>query len=78
MLLLLVSIEYFEKIGGFNPNGKKSVNGVKLSEEGFNFHYFTNVYSTKKGMRYYFCYDYGYIKLEDNQFILVQKQQYIQ
>lgn len=61
-----------------NPNGKKSVNGVKLSEEGFNFHYFTNVYSTKKGMRYYFCYDYGYIKLEDNQFILVQKQQYIQ
>ena len=61
-----------------NPNGKKSVNGVKLSEEGFNFHYFTNLYQTQKGYNYYFCYEYGYIKLDNDQYMLVQKQDYVQ
>lgn len=31
-----------------NPNGKKTVHLIQLAELGFNFHYYTNSYSTKK------------------------------
>jgi len=60
-----------------NPNGKKTVDGITLAEEGFNFHYFTNIYKTQKGSFYFFCYEYGYIKLENDQYMLVKKQDYV-
>lgn len=60
-----------------NPNGKAKINGTLLMEEGFNFAYFTNVYETKKGGKYYFCYDQGYIKLEDNMYALVIRESYV-
>lgn len=60
-----------------NPNGKKTIDGITLAEEGFNFHYYTNIYTTQKGGQYFFCYDYGYIKLENDQYMLVQKQDYV-
>jgi hypothetical protein len=60
-----------------NPTGKRTIDGLVLAEEGFNFHYFTNVYSTQKGSNYWFCYDQGYLKLEGDKYMLVQKQDYI-
>jgi hypothetical protein len=60
-----------------NPSGKKTVDGIRLAEEGFNFHYFTNIYATQKGATYYFCYDQGYVKLEGDQYMLVHKQDYV-
>jgi hypothetical protein len=60
-----------------NPSGKRTVDAITLAEEGFNFHYFTNIYSTQKGTNYYFCYDQGYAKTEVNQFVLVRKQDYV-
>ncbi len=60
-----------------NPEGKRTVDALLLAEEGFNFHYFTNVYTTQKGSNYHFCYDQGYIKLENNQCMLVVKQDYV-
>ena len=30
-----------------NPGGKVTVDGITLAEEGFNFHYYTNIYTTK-------------------------------
>jgi hypothetical protein len=60
-----------------NPKGKETVDGITLAEEGFNFHYFTNIYKTQKGGIYYFCYEYGYRKLENDQYILVLKQDYV-
>lgn len=60
-----------------NPNGKKTVDALTLAEEGFNFHYFTNIYETKKGHTYYFCYDRGYMKTDDGNFFLVHKQDYV-
>jgi len=60
-----------------NPTGKVTVDAIRLAEEGFNFHYFTNIYETKKGSTYYFCYEQGYIKIENNQYILVHKQDYV-
>ncbi len=60
-----------------NPKGKKTVTTLQLAEQGFNFHYFTNVYKTKKGSVYFFCYDQGYMKLEEEQYMLVHKQEYV-
>jgi len=61
----------------FNPNGKAKVRAIQLAEEGFNFHFFTNTYTTKSGNKYYFCYDQGYIKLDDDWYTIVEKQDYI-
>ncbi len=60
-----------------NPRGKNTVDGITLAEEGFNFHYYTNVYKTQKGAAYYFCYDQGYLKMDNDQYMLVQKQDYV-
>ena len=60
-----------------NPDGKKTLDGITLAEEGFNFHYYTNTYETKTGSVYFFCYDQGYIKLENDRYMLVQKQDYV-
>ncbi len=60
-----------------NPNGKRTVDAITLAEEGFNFHYFTNIYKTQKGIVYYFCYDQGFAKVEGEQYVLVHKQDYV-
>lgn len=60
-----------------NPKGKVTVDGIRLAEEGFNFHYYTNVYSTKTGSTYYFCYEQGYLKMDDDRYMLVLKQDYV-
>ena len=62
---------------GLNPNGKRTVDGITLAEEGFNFHYYTNVYTTKTGSQYFFCYEQGYLKLEEDRYMLVVKQDYV-
>ena len=58
-----------------NRSGKTKVTKSELSKEGFNFNYFTNLYTTKNGNTYYFCYDYGYLHLNDNNEILVVKKE---
>ncbi len=60
-----------------NPSGKKTVDGISLAEEGFNFHYYTNVYETQKGAVYYFCYEHGYRKMDNDTYMLVLKQDYV-
>ena len=60
-----------------NPTGKKTVDSITLAEEGFNFHYYTNIYQTQKGAQYFFCYDQGYLKIEGEQVMLVVKQDYV-
>jgi len=54
-----------------NPKDKAKVHKDKMLEKGYNFNYFTNVYKTQKGVTYYFCYEYGYLPLEDNFYFLV-------
>jgi hypothetical protein len=60
-----------------NPNGKRTLDAITLAEEGFNFHYFTNMYTTQKGQVYFFCYEQGYSKIENEQYFLVHKQDYV-
>jgi hypothetical protein len=62
---------------GFNPDGKGRIHKDKLSAEGFKFGYFTNVYTTKSGKTYYFCYEQGYLPIENDWYALVVRQEYV-
>ena len=55
--------------------GKPSVNvnKEKLVRLGFQFKYLTHLYTTKAGKTYYYCYDYGYLPLENDWFLVVKK-----
>ena len=64
-------------LSALNPHGKATVSATDLYEAGFNFHYYTNCFSTKKGTEYYFCYDQGYAKIDGESFVLVEKQDYV-
>jgi hypothetical protein len=61
-----------------NPRGKIKVHRDALLEKGFKFSYFTNEYRTKSGNVYYFCYEHGYLKLDDGYLALVIRQQYVE
>jgi hypothetical protein len=56
-----------------NPDGKTTVHGTKLRENGYDFNYFTNVYKTKAGKVYYFCYEQGFLKLDNDFYTLVKR-----
>jgi hypothetical protein len=60
-----------------NPQGKARVSKQQLTDKGFNFTYHTNIYTTKTGNEYIFCYDHGYIHTENDYYTLVEKKDYV-
>jgi hypothetical protein len=44
----------------------------RLLELGFQFKYRTHSYTTKRGNVYGYCYDYGYLRLESDRFLVVR------
>lgn len=58
-----------------NPTGKVSVHKDKLLNLGFSFNYFTHLYVTQKGTTYKFIYEYGYLPLENDFYMLVMRDQ---
>ncbi len=56
-----------------NPNGKCRVSKQRLDAKGFDFNFFTSTYTTKIGTVYYFCYDQGYLALDDAYCTLVKR-----
>ena len=60
-------------------NGKEKSITTKedLLLQGFNFNYFTNTYKTKQDKVYYFVYELGYLTLENDQYALVLKNDYV-
>jgi predicted nucleic acid-binding Zn-ribbon protein len=57
-------------------SGKTMVTKDTLLSNGFNFTYFTHMYTTKKGVTYFFCYEQGYLYLEDkNLYLLVANKE---
>ena len=64
-------------LSALNPEGKAKTHKMKLVDAGLNFDYFTNVYRTRKGKVYYFCYDQGYVELENDYYALVIKEDYV-
>ncbi len=57
-----------------NPNGKTKTTKEKLLRLGFNFEFFTNVYTTKTGSVYFYLYDQGYLALENDFYLIVKRQ----
>lgn len=50
----------------------------QLTELGFNYHYITSDYRTKKGDVYRFCFDHGYLKIDDDKVLLVVQANQVQ
>lgn len=57
-----------------NPEEKTKTAKSKLDAAGFDFNYFTSIYTTKTGNVYYFVYDQGYLKLEGDFYALVKRK----
>jgi len=57
-----------------NTKGKTVVKKDEMVRRGFNFEYYTNILTTKAGGTYYFCYEHGYLHLEDDAVMLVINQ----
>ncbi len=64
-------------LSDLNPKGKAKAHKLRLIDAGLNFDYFTNVYRTRAGKVYYFCYDQGYVELEEDYYALVVKEDYV-
>jgi len=48
-------------------------NKDKLLHKEFQFKYITHTYTNKKGNTYFFCYEYGYLPLENDWFLIVRE-----
>ena len=57
-----------------NPGGKTKTVRKKLVAKGFDFEYHTRSYQTQNGKTYYFCYEYGYLQLDGEEFLLVKRE----
>lgn len=47
----------------------------KLLQQGFQFKFITHTYTNKKGNVYFFCYEYGYLPLENGWLLLVKRKE---
>ena len=47
----------------------------KLLQKGFLFKYVTHLYTNKAGNTYYFCYEYGYLPLDNDWYLLVRRKE---
>ncbi|MCC6721065.1 MAG: hypothetical protein IT243_02605 [Bacteroidia bacterium] len=57
-------------------NGKvRRVLEVEMKQAGFDFNYFTQDYTNNRGERYRYCYNLGYLKLDEKQFLIVKSMQ---
>jgi hypothetical protein len=50
-------------------------NREKLLESGFQFRYHTHIYTNTRGNVYHFCYEYGYLNLENGWYLVVKHKE---
>lgn len=53
----------------------KKLTKDKLLQQGYAFKYNTHTYTNKKGDVYFFCYEYGYLPLDHDWFLVVKRKQ---
>ena len=56
-----------------NPTDKIKLSRDRLIKKGFDFDYVTQIYITKEAKEYRYCYDQGYLELDDSHILLVKK-----
>ena len=59
-----------------NPTGKNEVTYDKLKARGFDFNHFTSIYKTREGSQYFYCYEHGYLPIEQDCYLLVIKKEF--
>lgn len=59
-----------------NPTGKNKVSYNKLKARGFDFNHFTSTYKTREGSQYFYCYEHGYLPIEQDWYLLVIKKEF--
>lgn len=59
------------------PDGESTAKASrdKLIEKGFQFKYHTHLYHTKTDKTYFYCYEYGYLPLENNWYLIVKRNE---
>jgi hypothetical protein len=59
------------------PEGEETAkaNKEKLHRLGFQFKYMTHTYVTKTGKTYFYAYDYGYLPLENDWYLIVKRKE---
>ncbi|MEX0810638.1 MAG: hypothetical protein WD048_00390 [Chitinophagales bacterium] len=57
-----------------NAGNTEKCSREKLLLEGFNFKYYTHTFTNRKGNIYFYCYDFGYLPLENEQYLIVKEQ----
>jgi predicted nucleic acid-binding Zn ribbon protein len=56
-------------------NEMEKITKEKLLQHGLNFKYITHTYTNKKGNTYCFCYEYGYLPLENDWYLIVKRKE---
>jgi predicted nucleic acid-binding Zn ribbon protein len=51
----------------------KKTTKERLLQQGFQMKYITHTYANKKGDIYFFCYEFGYLLLENDWFLVVKR-----
>ena len=51
------------------------VSKQQLADNGFQFKYMTHTYVNRNGSHYLFCYDYGYLPLENDMYLVVKRKE---
>lgn len=46
-----------------------------LLQKGFQFRYTTHSYTNGKGNVYFYCYEYGYLPLDNNRYLIVKREE---
>lgn len=60
------------------PLGKATVRKDFLKKLGMDFKFLTHTWKSNNGNLYFFCYDYGYMQIDDREKVLIiQKQEYM-
>ncbi len=59
----------------FNPEGRTSIRKEYLEKLNFNFKFHTHSFSTGHGFTYKFCYEYGYLEMDDGIQVLIVNQE---
>lgn len=55
------------------PELKIKLKKEDLLKQGFDPNYHTHIYTTQTGSTYFFCYDYGFMKLENDMVLVVKR-----
>lgn len=60
--------------GSLKKEDKITVARQKLSDKGFNFTYYTNQIITRNNHTYNYCYEFGYMLLDNNMVLIVKRK----